>query len=311
MTFRSTFMRTGSSRKIIATLAILVGCTAFSATSASRPTAKIDAALIGDWEVRRVLMNGPNAQWSMREDDPRLMARTLRITADTVDFAGKRNCALMPMVGGQNVSMRALFAKENGVKRPSQMKETLYERLRNYEIGTLRAEPKFGYSQMPHPVDRIGNVELSKLSGRAVKLLQTRCADRDGTFFSGFNWIAVVPGAPPDAQTTTLLLPYQPDALMVLRRAPSAPIPGPEQAEFCKSAVTPSDRAICTDRQLWLLHAYTLSAQKFATSRVPAVQADIDAGIAASLQKRAACSGDTKCLFDVLDDHIDTLVQRW
>ena len=258
-----------------------------------------------------MLMNGPNAQWSMREDDPRLMARTLRITADTVDFAGKRSCALMPMAGGQNLPMKALFAKENRVKRPTKMKEMLYGRLQNYEIGKQRADPKSGYSQLPHPVGRIGNHELAQLSGRPVNLLQTRCTDRDGTFFSGFNWIAVVPGPSKSEKSATLLLPYQPDALMILRRAPNSPVPDRDQLEFCKSALSASDKAICASRQLWLMHAYTLSAQKYAASSLPSVQSELEAGVAESLQKRGACSGDELCLYDVLDEHIGKLVQRW
>ena len=292
--------------------ALCCGVTVAGGLATKVPT-QIDPALIGDWEVRRVLMNGPNAQWSMREDDPRLMARTLRITADSVSFARQRKCAASPMIGGQNLPMRALFAKGARAKRPAAMKRTLYERLENYEIGAMRPEAEHG--TIDHPVGRIGNFELSKLSGRPVKLLETRCSDRDGTFFSGFNWIAVVSGTLPSSKMATVLLPYQPDALLVLRRTPTIVAPGPAQIQYCKSAESASDKAICADRQLWLMQAYTLSAQPFAQpfahSNLPVVQAQLDARITEALRKRQDCNGDPKCLYEVLDDHIETLVQRW
>ncbi len=110
------------------------------------------------------------------------------------------------MAGGQNAPMRALFAKVERVKLPAQIKGTLYERLENREVGATHAAPKSGYSVIPHPVGRIGNYELSKISGRPVNLLQTRCADRDGMCFADSNLMAVVASTSSSEKTATTSL---------------------------------------------------------------------------------------------------------
>jgi hypothetical protein len=240
-----------------------------------------DSTILGDWEVSRVLMTGGmQPQWSMREDDPRLLGRRLSIAADGMQFRNiETDCILRRLAGGKPQSMRSLFARP-GNKRPPGMHGTLYGRQEDYELGGLR--------------------------GQAVKLFEVHCRTGSESFLDDANWLATT------TSPATLLMPYQPDALLVLRRLPApGSRPDAAQTEYCRQAGSPSDQAICADRQLWRMHSYTISAQARAQSPRPELNAELAREIADQLQKRQACNGERNCLYEVLDRHIELLVQRW
>jgi hypothetical protein len=183
------------------------------------------------------------------------------------------------LAGGKPQSMRTFFAK-HGSKRPAAMRGTLYGHQENYELGELR--------------------------GLAVKLFEIRCQTSSENFPGDANWLAAT------ASPASLLIPYEPDALLVLRRLPpSGTPPDSAQTEYCQQATSPSDRAICADRQLWLMHGYTISAQQRAQSPRPESNADLARDITALLEARQECNGERNCIYEVLDRHIDLLVQRW
>lgn len=237
-----------------------------------------DSTILGDWEVSRVLMTGGmQPQWSMHEDDPRLLGRRLSITAKGLQFRNAdTGCVVQPMAGGRPQAMRSLFARP-GSKRPSGMHGTLYGRLEDYELGALRERP--------------------------VKLFAVRCPTGSEDFLGAANWLAAT------ASPGTLLMPYQPDALLLLHRPGTPPDAG--QTQYCRQADSPSDRAICADRQLRQMHGYTLSARHRAQSPRPELNAALTRDIAVQLEKRQACQGEPNCLYEVLDRHIELLVQRW
>lgn len=135
-----------------------------------------DSTIFGDWEVSRVLMTGGlQPQWSMREDDPRLLGRRLSISAKGTQFRNAdTGCLLQPMAGGRPQAMRSLFARP-GSKRPNGMQGTLYGRQEDYELGALR--------------------------GRPVKLHEVRCQTGADDFLGAANWLAAT------ASPGTLLLP--------------------------------------------------------------------------------------------------------
>ena len=245
--------------------------------------------LYGEWEVTRVLMTGGmQPQWSMREDDPRLMARTLRIDTIGVEFRHVvSSCVAQPMVGAQKLSMKTLFAKESGVKRPIAMKGRAYGRVANYDLGSLR--------------------------NQSVALLQLRCKDPEKTFLAEANWIAATADATKKSPTT-LLMAYQPDALLVLQRVvndSSATGADPKRADYCAKAQSASQKTICNERELWRMHTYSELARARAQSPRAEVNAAIDANVADLMQKREDCKGARDCLYGVLDRHIEVLVQRW
>jgi len=240
-----------------------------------------DSSVLGDWEISRVLMTGGmQPQWSMREDDPRLLGRHLSVAADGMQFRNtETGCVLRPLAGGKTQSIRSLFARSGG-KRPAGMRGTLYGRQEDYELGGLH--------------------------GRAVKLFQIHCRAGSESFLDDANWLATT------TSPATLLIPYEPDALLVLRRRPApGSTPDAGQTEYCRQANSPSDRAICADRQLWQMHSYTISAEQRAQSPRPELNAELAREIADQLAKRQACNGETNCLYEVLDQHIELLVQRW
>lgn len=108
-----------------------------------------------------------------------------------------------------------------------------------------------------------------------------------------------------------MLLPYQPDALVLLQRPPSAASADARQLSYCKEAVSASDKTICADRELWLMHGFTQSARERAQSQRPEINAALEKSVAQLMQRRQACNGERNCLYDVLDEHVAMLVQRW
>jgi hypothetical protein len=241
----------------------------------------------GSWEVTRVLMTGGmQTQWSMREDDPRLMGRVLHVSPQTLRFRNAdTGCTAHTVAGGKAQSMRLLFAKSSPTsgKRPAAIQGSLYGRMEDYTLGAV--------------------------SGRPIIFLKLDCKADASQLLADANWLAITS---PQSTGATLLMPYQPDALVLLRRVPqknSAPDAG--QVAFCAQAVSASDQAICADRQLWRMHSYTLSAMSRAQSPRPELNQALEKEVAMQLQKRQDCNGDTQCLYEVLDWHIDMLVQRW
>ncbi len=278
----------GARMPVFHLLSVLTCFLAFAANASAVPTSA-NAALLGDWEVTRVLMTkGMQPQWSMREDDPRLMGRVLRIEPQSLWFRGAdSDCALGPVLSSKIQSMTTLFAKsaeKGGGKRAAGMEGYLYGHISHYELGALRAQP--------------------------VTIREIRCAGKDTKLLAEANWLAKT--AAKSGSSSAILMAYQPDALLVLRRVPSADASADAaRVVFCSNAESASEKAICADRQLWIMHGYTESAAKRARSSRADVNAAIDSDIALQLQKRQTCSGNTSCLYEVLDRHIELLVQRW
>lgn len=245
-----------------------------------------NASIQGEWEVTAVLMTGGmQPQWSMHENDPRMMGRRLRVTPDAVEFKQEAyECGLIPMITGKPQPMKALFAMGLVGTRPKSFSGPLYGSMDDYDLGPARGQP--------------------------VKLFELQCKKPDENFLAESNWIALTSATP--KSPATLLMAYQPDALLVLQR-PAANI-GPletSQATYCREASTVSDKAICADRQLLTMHGYTQSALKRAHSPRPEVNAALERDVSAQRQKRLDCQGDVRCIYQVLDEHIAMLVQRW
>lgn len=271
---------------LVAMLAGLAGALCLQAAHADAVAPDSGYAWTGNWEVSRVLMTGGlQPQWSLREDDPRLMDRTLHLGPDVVRFRNTDpGCSALPLAGGRPQVLRSLFAKSAvGTKRPPSIRGALYGRVSDYELGALK--------------------------DRTVQLLELRCQREDHSLMAEANWLAVT--IPPSASSAVLLMPYQPDALLLLRRAPPGAHPDALRASYCVQASSSSDKAICADRQLWRMHTYTLSALSRAQSPRAEINAAVAKDVAEQLQKRQACQGDVQCLYEVLDRHIDLLVQRW
>ena len=231
----------------------------------------------GDWEVTRVLMTGGmQTQWSMHEDDPRLMGRVLHLSSDAKQFPNAATgCTAQAPAGAKPQSMRLLFAKSvmGESKRPPAIKGSLYGRIEDYALDGLNTRP--------------------------VILLEVRCE-----LVGGHITCCRIRHNTADALQTA--------ALALLRHPPpKGSLPDADQAAYCKQAVSASDLAICADRQLWRMYSYTLSAQQRAQSPRAEVNQALEKDIAVQLQKRQACNCKAQYLYEVLDWHIDLLVQRW
>ena len=256
-------------RQYVASLCVLA--MSFSAVPA---LAKSPPNILGDWEVTQVLMTGGlQPQWSVKENDPRLMWRRMRIASDSYVYNNdEKKCTLTLMPGTENASMRTLFEREK-TKRPKLMKERFYGRLRDYKLGALAQQP--------------------------VRILQERCEAIARKNDVTGNWIAVLPDA--------LIVPYTQDALMVLKRPPKEIDPG--QLDYCKTAVNASDKVICADRQLWQMQRYTEASLAPLESKPAVLAEELNKDTTTLLAKRQACNGDSDCLYKTLDQHVDTLVQ--
>ena len=238
---------------------------------------KIDSQFLGEWEVAKAQMPRSLSpqQRTMRENDPRLMSRTLIVGSDSVNFQRyEPDCSLTPMAAGKEVSIRVLFAKESGLKRPTAIKGSLYGRWADYELTSVKI-PK-------------------------VDLWQVTCKPIDGQKSPFANWIAVSAAIPGSA--ATVLFPKDYDALLVMKQgAQSTDRPNTTPTELCREPASASDKAICGNGSLLRLHRFALAARARVVSDRPDFNAGIDALNDEQLKNRQACNGDVMCLYGALD----------
>jgi hypothetical protein len=270
-------MRVSGKMNFCITHSLASGISALLLLCSSLSEAATLTSALGAWEVSRVISTGAlnNSQRLMLEDDARLMGRRLMLGKSDLAFRGfVEACHLSSTPGGNSVPLRALFEKEK-VRRPPAMKGLLYGRAVDADLGALAKSS--------------ANLQLIKCtSGSEHKI------------FRG-NWIAVT--------SDKLFVYYSADTLLMFSRPPKSM--HPKHAAYCASATKDFEKSICADRQLWLLHSYVEAAElpeKNASSprmRDTMVAEDLD-----FLRQRDACKENIDCLRTVLEEQVDTLVQR-
>jgi hypothetical protein len=278
-------------KRILSAWLAVLACTGVASAVDAGHKSSATVAYLGEWEVTRVLMTaGMQPQWSMRENDPRLLGRRLWISSDYLVFqssaeADRRdNCKLhAPTKASANIALGKLFS--------GSLREGTRAKVVGSYVGRLYGREK--------------NFDHSALRSKSVALMRISCTAKDHPWVANHNWIAK-----PNGSDDVLLWAFAPDALMVFERPRKNTVLTQEQKSFCDQATSASDKAICSNAQLVTLYRLIHEAPKdYAKTPVEEVNALRRKNIATLIEKRAICNGDLVCLYDVLDKHLTTLVQ--
>ena len=185
------------------------------------------------------------------------------------------SCILDASLATRTFPIKALFADEH-LARPKIVRDRFYRRAKHYALGALSREPV-----------RIYAYQCGKKDGDDVQINNTG------------NWFAVA--------GDTIIWPQSPDALVLLKRQPTQPTA--EQSKFCAAATLASDKAICADREMWLMKVFTDTFRDCARPFAPEPPDELRAELDAYVTKRNACNGDRACVYSVLDEHASLLAQ--
>ena len=234
--------------------------------------------VLGDWEVTRLLVPDgfSNMRRFMKPDDANMMGRKYTFQQKSVTYNDETTaCTFDASQSKRIVPMKALFAGD-GVARPKLIRDRFYRRMKHYALGSLAQE-------------RV-----------AIYAYHCPVTDNDnGQINNSGNWFA--------ATRDTIIWPQSPDALVLLKRQPTKPTA--EQAKFCASVTSPSDKIVCTDREMWLMKVFTDTYRDCGEPIAPGPPDELRAELDSLVVKRNACNGERKCVYTTLDEHASLLAQ--
>lgn len=230
----------------------------------------------GDWEATQLLVPSgvSNAQRSMNADDANVIGNKYSFQRNSVTrILGSDECTLDTSLARHRFSVNALFAG-SGLPRPQLVQRRFEQRAEHYALGALAREP--------------------------ITVYAYRCKDQDTRLNSMGNWFAVSKEA--------IIWPQAPDALVLLKRAPSKPTVA--QVASCGHVTLAADRVICADRELWLMRTYTEAVRQCAISNAPPALANLGELLDSYVAKRNKCESDRECIVYTLQEHVGVLAQR-
>jgi hypothetical protein len=234
--------------------------------------------VLGDWEITGLLVTDgfSNSKRSMKPDDAYVMGRKYSFQTDSVTYDNEtKRCKLDTSLARQTFPIKALFAEER-IPRPKLIRDRFYRRAAQYALGSLAKESVTIYA---YQCAKVGDKE-------------TR---RNNTG----NWFA--------ATKDTIIWPLAPDALVLMKRQPSAQTA--EQKSFCESATLASDKLICADREMWLMKVFTEAVHECAVRVELRTPDELRVELDAYANKRKACEGNRDCVYDALNQHVNLLAQ--
>lgn len=248
----------------------------------------IVSTLAGQWEIVRVLTR--NDEWTPgapRPDDPRELGQTIEIAADRLTFSHiSAECKPLPAKGalGQ-VSIRKLFS---GRDEPGK-NDTV--------IGDIRGRLNGRARDYGPDIAR----------ERAVTLMKVQCGgdqkNQSMPWPDNQNWIAK-----PARLADTLLWSREPNSLMLLQRSPAKRTEGTVDDAACRQATSPTERTICGNPYLHMLHRYAESPERFIRT-IEAKLATQEKQIVAEMPAaRNACGADEACLRERLLQQVHYLM---
>lgn len=233
--------------------------------------------ILGDWEATQVLVTSgeSNSQRFMNPDDANVVGRKYGFQLKTfTQILSVDECTMDTSQSGKAFPIKTLFAAE-GLKRPSLVKDRFYGRMSQYELGDLKNAEVTIYAYKCKESDP--SVRLNEMG----------------------NWFA--------AADDTIIWPFAPDALVILKRQPTEQTS--EQSTFCKTAVLASDKVICNERELWSMKRYTELVRSCAIKHTPQRLGNIADKLDSYVLKRTACGDDRECIVHVLQEHVGRVSQ--
>ena len=235
--------------------------------------------LLGQWEVSRVLADlADQPHWGIRPGDASLLYRSMTITADKIWFVGDSKSCDQPSWQPLATTWQSLFQKTGMSRTPS-------------NSAPARATPQ-DYDLKVSPKQRVQAFLVCPRAGASASK-----AWRDA------GWMAL-------ESADSLVVRYSGQVLVVLRRRAQDEKP---QASFsCEKASSPSEKTICSDREL---AAWDRSVAE-ALRQVMEYKADADEKARVLREhmawkaERDKCGADSACLRSSLSSRVTLLNQE-
>jgi hypothetical protein len=235
--------------------------------------------VLGDWEITGLLVTDgfSNSKRSMKPDDAYVMGRKYSFQKDSVTYYGNtKACTLNTSLARKVFPIKTLFEGERA-SHPKLIGDKFYRRAAQYALGSLAKESVTIYAY-----------QCAKVGDKETRLNNTG------------NWFA--------ATKDTIIWPLAPDALVLMKRHPSAQTA--EQKSFCESATLAGDKLICADREMWLMKVFTEAVHECAVRVELRTPDDLRVELDAYANKRKACEGNEPILnfvYEAYDDRKEFL----
>jgi uncharacterized protein YecT (DUF1311 family) len=228
------------------------------------------AGMVGTWDIVHVAVDGQDTtHQTYNQDDPRLMAGILVIVDSGVKLdPGDMECEKVPW-SPHPISWQALIAR--GFPRP--------------RVG--------GRSSKPTP-DDFG----LKLSPSAQTTAYSICPEPK-TRFPTDTWAAI-------SEPDSLLLRYDPQVLLVLKRRPPNARPAP--SFDCARTTNPTEMTICKSFPLAAWDRSVALALKQVTEMFPERSDELKHSQGQWVRERNACGTNAKCIDDSLQNRVAALI---
>jgi hypothetical protein len=239
--------------------------------------------ILGDWIVSDILLTRglSNSQLSDHRTSSMLLAYRYQLQVNTASVMNERaNCALDTQFASRATPLRALFDGESSA-RSLAIKRRLLGKINQYAL--------------PETI-----LARSTRGAAGVAIYAYRCNGEQTAINDMGDWFALV--------GDHLLVPYSQDALLILRRAPSAA--SAEQVAFCNAAAQSADGVICADAQRYALHRYIEETATCAVAKPTSPEREsFVKQHEIKLKKRNDCGDNASCVWDALFEHAQWIAQ--
>jgi hypothetical protein len=247
------------------------------------PPTQLTSRVTGDWVVSDILLTRglSNSQLSDHRTSSMLLAYRYQLQVNTVSVMNERaTCALDTQFASRATPLRALFDGESSARLLA-IKRRLLGKINQYALPeTILAQSTRGTT--------------------SVAIYAYRCIGEQTAINDMGDWFALV--------GDHLLVPYSQDALLILRRAPSAA--SAEQVAFCNAAAQSADGVICVDAQRYALHRYIEETATCAVAKqTPTERESVVKQHEIKLKKRNDCGDNASCIWDALFEHAQWIAQ--
>ena len=227
------------------------------------------AALIGTWDVTRVAVDRQDTlHQDIREDDPRMLGRTLIVTPEGLDFPyDKKVACAQPSWRPQQATWGTLIGK--GFPRPAMGGRSAVPTPKDFGLKVAAAQKATAYSPCPSKIQ-----------------------------FPSSKWMAIADGG--------LAFRYDSQVLLILSRRPTTARPTPSFS--CGQATSVAEKAICGSFDLSSLDKSVALAFRQALRRQgDGDQATLRQTQKDWLKTRDACGSKVDCLEERLSSRVDEL----
>jgi hypothetical protein len=258
--------------------------------SAAQPTTShlVRSSVLGRWEVVDMLTPKaiPRNQINASADDLTSLGRIYDLREDFAMYKERKiYCSFDADSIQKNVPIAALFADEPASKQaPRWVNKKFDGRMSNYDLRSFSRAKVTVYHY---------RCTRDKFSGYTGKAFEENTSEDDYRLNDVGNWFA--------ASDDMLVMPFTADGIRILKRQPKKRVA--EHQSFCAKAVTSNERAICGEREIWLMHATSQSISACVFEHYP----ERRAAVTELERDLAKCDGERDCVYGFTESITDQL----